>query len=207
MSYSVCFRKSYCDLEHILKLWRISSLFGVVCISSSTRLSLPSFLSVCTQNYTTTAVWWAQSGLGVQVETAECVLWDCGKVTESAEFPSGFEAVSLAWNQSTNQVISWKSWFMAPFLHWMLKCFKAYLDVCMIDQHEITGWLTKAWENPSGKSKNIFISLHGQITGKCMFRAFWNTEKSWPLRTAGIFRLDCSYKIKYSRCVNKAKLK
>lgn len=55
--------------------------------------------------------------MNVRVETADCVLWACGKVTESEEFQFGFEAVSLAWSQSINQVISWKSWFTGPFLH------------------------------------------------------------------------------------------
>ena len=35
----MCFWKSYCDPKHILKLWRISSLFGVVCITSFLLLS------------------------------------------------------------------------------------------------------------------------------------------------------------------------
>ena len=35
----MCFWKSYCDPKHILKSWRISSLFGVVCITSFLLLS------------------------------------------------------------------------------------------------------------------------------------------------------------------------
>ena len=72
---------------------------------------------VCIQNYITTVVRWAWNGMNVRMETADCVLCDCGKITESEEFQFGFEAVSLAWSQSINQVISWKSWFTGPFLH------------------------------------------------------------------------------------------
>ena len=72
---------------------------------------------VCIQNYVTTVVRWAWNRMNVRVETADCVLCDCGKITESEEFQFGFEAVSLAWSQSINQVISRKSRFTGPFLH------------------------------------------------------------------------------------------
>ena len=82
------------------------------------QLSHPCMTMVSVPKTTlTTVVRWAWNGMNVQVETADCVLWDCGKVTESEEFQFGFEAISLAWSQSINQVISWKSWFTEPFLH------------------------------------------------------------------------------------------
>lgn len=53
-----------------------------------------------------TVVCWACNGIDIQIGIAECVLWDCGKVTESEVFQFNLETVSLAWSQSANQMIS-----------------------------------------------------------------------------------------------------